>query len=39
MALLRVVAKHFVAGAVWADGRCARAAPIIKWLLDRHGRG
>lgn len=34
--LLRVSARHFVAGAVWArtaEGwRCIRAAPIIKWM-------
>ena len=35
--LLRVSARHFVAGCVWEKRgehwRCVRAAPIIKWLV------
>ncbi len=37
--LLRVVAPHYVAGAVWQnDGtgwRCINAAPIIKWMIGK----
>ena len=36
--LLRVVAPHFVAGAVWERGKlgwhCVSAAPILRWMLD-----
>lgn len=36
--LLRVTARHFVAGAVWEKShagqwRCVRAAPIIRWMV------
>jgi hypothetical protein len=35
--LLRVVASHFVAGAVWkmesGAWHCVRAAPILKWMV------
>lgn len=35
--LLRVVAPHFVAGAIWSrDGaswRCTAAAPILRWMI------
>mgnify|MGYP006951076687 CR=1 FL=1 len=36
--LLRVSARHFVAGAVWikderGDWRCTHAAPIVKWMV------
>ena len=35
--LLRIVAPHFVAGAVWErtrdkGWRCVKAAPILKWM-------
>lgn len=33
---LRVIAPHFVAGAVWektpTGWRCARTAPLLKWM-------
>ncbi len=32
MTLLRITAPHFVAGAEF-DGRCVRAAPILRWML------
>jgi hypothetical protein len=35
--LLRVIAPHFVAGAVWERSgcgwHCARAAPILRWMV------
>ena len=41
--LLRVSARHFVAGAIWqrnADGewRCTHAAPILKWMVGCSGK-
>lgn len=39
--LLRVVAPHFVAGAVWEfkhGWQCVEAAPIIKWMVGKHPR-
>lgn len=29
--LIRVTAPHFVAGVEFKNGRCVRAAPILKW--------
>jgi hypothetical protein len=35
--LLRVIAPHFVAGAVWERSgggwHCARAAPVLRWMV------
>lgn len=31
--LLRVVAPHFIAGAVINAGRATRCAPIIRWMM------
>jgi hypothetical protein len=40
--LLRVVAPHFVAGAIWRqDGgqwACVHAAPILKWMVGKNSR-
>jgi hypothetical protein len=33
--LVRVVAPHFVAGAVFDRGVCIRAAPIIKYCIGK----
>ena len=33
--LVRVMAPHFVAGIVLIDGRCVRAAPILRWCIGR----
>ncbi len=35
--LLRIVAPHYVAGAVFdtTSRRCVRAAPIIKWMIGQ----
>jgi hypothetical protein len=33
--LLRVVAPHYCAGAVFKNGECIRAAPIIKWMVGK----
>jgi hypothetical protein len=37
--LLRVVAPHFVAGAVWEkhsdEWRCTHAAPILRWMIGK----
>ncbi len=30
---VRVVGPHFVAGAIWRDGRCIHAAPILHHLM------
>ena len=32
MVLLRIVAKHFVAGVITQEGICCRAAPIVKYM-------
>lgn len=33
--LIRVEAPHFTAALVMVDGRCAEAAPILKWALGK----
>lgn len=33
--LARVEAPHFVAGLILRDGRCSRAAPILKWAIGK----
>lgn len=33
--LLRVVAPHFVAGAIWENNQCIAAAPILKWMIGK----
>lgn len=33
--LVRVVAPHFVAGLELVDGRCVRAAPILRWAVGK----
>lgn len=33
--LIRIEAKHFVAGIVMTDGRCTKAAPILKWAIGK----
>lgn len=31
--LVRVTAPHFCAGLILKEGRCTRAAPILKWAV------
>ena len=33
--ILRVVAPHYCAGAIFIDGKCVKAAPIIKWMVGK----
>ena len=33
--LIRVEAPHFVAALVIVNGRCTKAAPILKWALGK----
>ena len=33
--LLRVIAPHFVAGAIWRGRECIQAAPILRWMIGK----
>lgn len=36
--MIRIESPYFCAGIVMVDGRCRRAAPILKWTVGRYER-